>query len=145
MNSRKRVPVQADDAPFELAVPLTAGASERGIHKLWARRKIAHWMGLGTAGLDADRVRDTVLSVALDHQLVSKYTSLVAVDVTPVRPLSAAGMSTGVPNVGPAGFEPGLVPGVLPQGATPAPALLWLGGIATTLSAGLWRSGRRRS
>jgi Ca-activated chloride channel family protein len=114
--------------PFEVALPLTPGAGESGIHKLWARRKIAHWMAQGTAGLPAERVREEVLSVALEHELVSKFTSLVAVDVTPRRPLHERLASGAVPNHGPAGFDPNLVPGVLlPRGATPAPLLVWLG------------------
>jgi Ca-activated chloride channel family protein len=38
-------------------------------------------------GQDESAVRHAVLDVALSHHLVSKYTSLVAVDVTPVRPM----------------------------------------------------------
>ena len=37
-------------------------------------------------GTDEETVRKGVLDVALAHHLVSKYTSLVAVDVTPARP-----------------------------------------------------------
>jgi Ca-activated chloride channel family protein len=116
------------DRPFEVSLPLTPGAHESGIHKLWARRKIAHWMAQGTAGAPAEQVREEVLAVALEHELVSKFTSLVAVDVTPRRPLSELLARGNVPNHGPAGFDPKLVPGVLlPQGATPAPLLVWLG------------------
>ena len=37
-------------------------------------------------GAVEDAIRKAVLDVALVHHLVSKYTSLVAVDVTPARP-----------------------------------------------------------
>jgi Ca-activated chloride channel family protein len=37
-------------------------------------------------GTAEETVRKGVLDVALAHHLVSKYTSLVAVDVTPARP-----------------------------------------------------------
>jgi Ca-activated chloride channel family protein len=131
------------DRPFELRLPLTPGAPERGLHKLWARRKIAHWMGQRGAGVPQDRIRDEVLAVALEHQLVSKFTSLVAVDVTPRRPAGTPGAATGVPNHGPAGFDPQLVPGVLPRGATSAPALLWIGSTAMLLCLGLWRAERK--
>ena len=33
-----------------------------------------------------ESVKQTIIDTALEHHLVSKYTSLVAVDVTPVRP-----------------------------------------------------------
>jgi Ca-activated chloride channel family protein len=133
------------ERPFEVRLPLTPGAPGRGIHKLWARREIAHWMGQETAGVDPQEVRRKVLAVALAHQLVSRFTSLVAVDVTPRRPLGAAGAASNVPNHGPAGFDPTLVPGVLPRSATPAPALLWLGSGSLMLAAGLFAGGRRRA
>ena len=136
-----RVTGERDGRAFDMRLPLTRGAPERGIHKLWARRKIAHWMGQHAFGVEADEVRENVLAVALEHQLVSRYTSLVAVDVTPRRPLDAAGAHTNVPNHGPAGFDPTLVPGVLPKGATPAPLLTWLGGLLLLAAGGLWRAG----
>ena len=37
-------------------------------------------------GRDGESLRQAILDVALAHHLVSQYTSLVAVDVTPVRP-----------------------------------------------------------
>jgi Ca-activated chloride channel family protein len=132
-------------APLDLRLPLTPGAHETGVHKLWARRKIAHWMGQASLGVAAETIREQVLEVALDHELVSKFTSLVAVDVTPTRPLGAPGSRSTVPNHGPAGFDANLVPGVLPQGATPAPLLFGIGIVALAVAAGGWRSARSRS
>lgn len=126
-----------DGRPFQVRLPLTPGGTERGIHKLWARRKIAHWMMQRGTGVDPARIREEVLAVALEHQILSRYTSLVAVDTTPRRPRSAPGATTNVPLQGPAGFDPSLVPGVLPQGATSAPLLLWGGVAALALAAGL--------
>src|SRR5690606_23825514 len=45
-----------------------------------------------------ETVRAEIVETALDHQLVSKYTSLVAVDRTPVRPQSSALKREQVPN-----------------------------------------------
>jgi len=132
------------ERPFEVSLPLTPGASESGIHKLWARRKIAHWMARGSAGAPAEQVREEVLAVALEHELVSKFTSLVAVDVTPRRALDALLARANVPNHGPAGFDPNGVPGVvLPQGATPAPLLVWIGSGLLVLAGILSGRGRR--
>ena len=122
---------------FESTHSLEPGESARGIGVLWARRKIAHWMGQHVFGVAANEIRKEVLAVALEHQLVSSFTSLVAVDVTPTRPVSGLGAGTNVPNHVPAGF----VPGVLPKGATPAPLFTWLGSVLL-LSAG-WLSRRR--
>ncbi len=129
--------------PFEVRLPLTPGAPESGIHKLWARRKIAHWMAQGTAGAPADQVREEVLAVALEHELVSKFTSLVAVEVTPRRPHGEDLHGSNVPNHGPVGFDPATLPGVLlPRTATPAPLLFGLGSLALLLAMSLWRAER---
>ena len=52
---------------------------------LWARAKIDALMDAGRQGAPEPDIRNAVLDVALTHHLVSKYTSLVAVDVTPTR------------------------------------------------------------
>jgi Ca-activated chloride channel family protein len=133
-----------DDRAFEMRLPLTPGTAERGIHKLWGRRKIAHWMMQRGTGLDPKLIREQVLDVALEHQLVSAFTSLVAVEVTPRRPASAPGAGTNVPNASPAGSDPTLVAGVLPQGATPAALLLRGGALALGVAALLAWAERRR-
>jgi Ca-activated chloride channel family protein len=50
---------------------------------LWARAKIAALMDQIRTGGNVDDIRPAVVRVALEHHLVSAYTSLVAVDVTP--------------------------------------------------------------
>lgn len=57
-----------------------------GLSVYWARQKISALMDETFTGTAEETVRKGVLDVALAHHLVSKYTSLVAVDVTPVRP-----------------------------------------------------------
>ena len=54
-------------------------------------------------GADAGKTREAVLETALTHHLVSKYTSLVAVDKTPVRPAASALNGEQVPNLLPYG------------------------------------------
>ncbi|MBW2235348.1 MAG: marine proteobacterial sortase target protein [Deltaproteobacteria bacterium] len=109
--------------PWEVRVPLEPGAPERGIGVLWARSKIAALMNSLATGAEPDAVRSAVLDVALEHHLVSKYTSLVAVDVTPSRPEREALRRSAVPSNRPAGWSAG----VLPRTATPAPLLRLLG------------------
>jgi Ca-activated chloride channel family protein len=48
-------------------------------------------------GADKQQVRNDVVKLALGHHLVSRYTSLVAVDVTPVRPQHEVLKSKAVP------------------------------------------------
>ena len=75
------------DQPWEVKLPLVDAAQGKGISKLWARRKIAELEVASTLGqitqADADK---SVLKTALDHQIVSSLTSLVAVDHSPKRP-----------------------------------------------------------
>jgi Ca-activated chloride channel family protein len=74
-------------------------------------------------------VRDAVLQLALEHHLVSRYTSLVAIDRTPSRPPEQGLQSAGVPTRLPAGWSATAVFGRLPGTATPA-ALYLLAGLA---------------
>jgi Ca-activated chloride channel family protein len=120
-----------------------------GVSKLWARRKIASIESSALDGVPHDQVRSSVIEVALRHHLVSQFTSLVAVDRTPARPLDEAVQSRRLPVSLPAGWEaPGMV-GSLPQGGTGSRllailgvALLTLAGAGALLERGL---GRRRT
>ncbi len=75
------------DQPWEVSLPLDQAAQGNGIAKLWARRKIGEIEVATTLGqmqqADADKA---VLAVALEHQLVSSQTSLIAIDKSPKRP-----------------------------------------------------------
>lgn len=57
----------------------------------WARQKISALMDESYKGAVEDTIRKSVLDVALAHHLVSQYTSLVAVDITPARPTDIPG------------------------------------------------------
>ena len=107
---------------------------------LWARAKIDALMDAGRKGTAEEEIRAAVLDVALTHHLVSKFTSLVAVDVTPTRPAGIVASKTALPgNIpeGLTGFDR------LPRTATPAPLLLLVGALALTLAAilalAVWR------
>lgn len=68
------------------AVPLKESPSRDGLSVYWARLKIASLTDQQRYGHDESMTRQAVLDVALAHHLVSKYTSLVAVDTEPIRP-----------------------------------------------------------
>jgi len=111
-------------AMWQKLLPVTGGAPEPGVAVLWARSKIDSLMDAGRQGAPETDIRDAVLDVALTHHLVSKYTSLVAVDVTPTKPVGADLASTALPgNVpeGLTGFDH------LPRTATPAALLIAVG------------------
>ena len=56
-----------------------------GVGALWARARIESLSDQGRRGGDADEIRASIVRTAIKHHLVSKHTSLVAVDKTPVR------------------------------------------------------------
>ena len=95
-------------------------------------------------GVDKDEVRKEVIDTALQHHLVSKYTSLVAVDVTPSRPagepLNRAAARTNLPK----GWQYEKVFG-LPQTGTVAELCFIQGMIALLLSGFIFILARRRN
>ena len=86
-------------------VPLVSAqaADGRGVARLWARAKITALDDQLRQGVAEETVRAQTLAIALEHGLVSRYTSLVAVDRTPVRPGDADLASAGFANATPAG------------------------------------------
>ncbi|MCP4896544.1 MAG: marine proteobacterial sortase target protein [bacterium] len=109
---------QRADRPWQVEVPLEIGEARAGVNRLWARRKIADLMDRGTRGVAENEIRSQVIEVALAHHLVSKYTSLVAVDVTPTRPEQVNLKTGAVPTNLPAGWQYSKVIGSLPKGGT---------------------------
>jgi Ca-activated chloride channel family protein len=107
----------------ELTLP--ANGSSDGIARLWGREKIESLMDHLTDGSDPRGIEAAVIGVALQHHLVSNYTSLVAIDQTP-QGLNATCKAELLPDGNaPAENEAG----TLPQTATPAAMLLMIGGV----------------
>ncbi len=129
-----RVSGHDGEGAWSVRAALDAPRDGLGIHRLWARRRIESLMDGLASGADASAVRAEVVELALRHHLVSKWTSLVAVERTPARPRGAPGASGRVATAIPHGWG---LPGSLPQGGSPAPLLLLLGtGLA--LVGSLW-------
>jgi Ca-activated chloride channel family protein len=136
--------------PWVVKLPLTGAKPGLGISQVWARRRIGDHEVAATLGRTTREGADAlILKLALEHHLVTRVTSLVAVDKTPSRPEGTALTRADVPINLPAGWdfdkvfgpqgEPGsqradVVPGdpVLPGGfidaidAKPQPKLLQL-------------------
>ena len=123
-----------DGAAWGTLLPKSSAASESGVGVLWARAKIDALMDAGRRGAPEQEIRAAVIDVALTHHLVSKFTSLVAVDVTPTKAAGIPASKTAVPgNIpeGLTGFDQ------LPRTATPAPLMMLLGAMAMVLAAAL--------
>src|SRR6185295_9996367 len=81
---------RAGDTSWRKEIPLAAARDSPGVAVYWARQKIAALMDGQRRDPEQGAARQAVIDVAVRHHLVSKYTSLVAVDVTPVRPQDTA-------------------------------------------------------
>jgi len=125
-------------------IGLRAGLPDTGVHGLWARRRIDDLQAALMQGESADTVRDAVTEVAVKHHLVSRYTSLVAVDRTPSRPAHESLERRDAPINLPAGWNADTVFGRLPGTATPALAWLLYGIVSLLLVPLLSPSLRRR-
>jgi len=82
--------------------PLPAAGSEN-LATLWARSKIEALEDSRLFGTDSDAIRESVLGLALEFGLLTRYTSLVAVDKTPSRPGTDGPLTENVPSLLPAG------------------------------------------
>ena len=108
------------DRPWIVNIPLANAAQGKGLSKLWARRKISDAeVARTTRQVNPEEADKTILALALEHQLVSRLTSLVAVDKTPSRPEGEPLKLTELPLNLPAGWDFAKVFGEHPQ--LPAP------------------------
>jgi Ca-activated chloride channel family protein len=128
-------------------VALDTPEKSEGVGALWARARIGELLDQERRGGDAEVLRSSILQTALTHHLVSKYTSLAAVDKTPVRPAGDPLSSEQVPNLMPYGQSANAIFG-FPATATSAPAMRIMGAawlLAAFLFSVMLRTGRRRS
>ena len=94
------------DRPWTVTLPLASAAEGKGLSKLWARRKISDAEVARTMRqLTPEEADKAILKLALDHHLVTRLTSLVAVDETPRRPDGAPLKLSELPINLPAGWD----------------------------------------
>ena len=75
---------------WRTSVPLSEAVEGSGVARTWARRRIAEIEVADTLGtVDEGEAADAIARLGLDYALVSRETSLVAVDRTPARPRGA--------------------------------------------------------
>ena len=80
-----RLTGQLSNSLWQSHLNLLNGQRQSGIAKLWAREKIASIMNDSRHGHLNQNQENEVTQTALDYQLVSRFTSLIAVDKTPAR------------------------------------------------------------
>jgi len=129
--------------PWTANFPLNSRAKQPGVGVLWARNRIESLMDSLHDGAKKSEVRQSVINTALEHHLVSKYTSLVAVDVTPSRPLDKSLSKTAVPTNLPHGMQRAKVFGVpMASGATTAELHMLIGFLVLLSLTAYWFWGR---
>ena len=145
-----------------------------GIAKLWARRKIADAeVGMATGAISYRQSERQILALALEHHLVSRVTSLVAVDKTAARAPGVPLVQKDIPLNLPAGWQFEKIFGnekpvferhagldanliatsaakvtghhtvTLPEGGTLADVFLLIGGLLSVMAALLFALSRR--
>lgn len=113
-----------------------------GVAALWARGKVDALLDDARAGGAETDVRAAIVALGIAHHLVTRYTSLVAVDLSPARPADQTLHSHTLATELPHGWTPALAVGTLPRGATDARWHLLVGALALLLLVGLHRYGR---
>jgi len=81
----------AVDGVFRKNIAINSSNNTKGLDVLWGRRKIDRLKDIYNNQFkekSRDLVKQDIVTLALQHHLVSDFTSLVAVDVTPTRPES---------------------------------------------------------
>jgi Ca-activated chloride channel family protein len=94
-----------------------SGTGGDNLAKLWARKKIESLQDSLMFGADPELTRLEITGVALDYGLLTRHTSLVAVDKTPRRDIGDTLALTGIP---------GLLPGTTQLAGYPNTATGWL-------------------
>ena len=126
------------------SLPVSDARSSEGIARLWAHHRIDYLNNTLFEGADPNFVKKRVTALALDLGLLTKHTSLVAIDATPMRPseevLATHEIPTNLPDgwdyeavFDPTDHDPApislqqTVSLNIPQGATAAELLIILG------------------
>jgi Ca-activated chloride channel family protein len=133
---------KAGSRPWSLPVSFKNATSRGGLSVFWARQKISSLMDEISRGDEETTIRNAVLDVALSHHLVSTYTSLVAVDVTPARPTDKPAIEQEqTTNLATAQAEASVAD--LPKTATAGPFHIVLGLSLLLLTRWVWGSRRQ--
>ncbi len=117
---------ETSERTWENTLSFTSDHSASGISSLWARKKIESIEDKGHTGkLNQNDVKKSILSLALEHKLLSRFTSFVAVDKAPVRIEEERLITKAIPNLVAKGQRLQAV--TYPKTATTAEFSFWLG------------------
>jgi Ca-activated chloride channel family protein len=128
-----RITGRAPGGTWGAEIPLAGGLDAPGVAALWGRARVEALTDAESRGADAEVTRSAIVETALAHRLVTRYTSLVAVDRTPARAAEAMLKREQVPNLLPHGQSMRAIFG-FPATATPAPGMRVAGSVAILLA-----------
>ena len=128
---------------WETTLSLNQGSQREGIDVFWARKKIASLMDKQIGGEKQEAIRQQVIDLAIQHHLVSRHTSLVAVDITPARSQDRALHTHPLKTNLPHGQDYTAIFG-LAQGATPGPLHLVMGMLFLLLAGGIYQLAKQK-
>ena len=144
-SGRLRLTARAGDQPYEanFAFDASTASFHPGITTLWARQRVEDLMDRWRLSDEDARagIRAAMIAHAIRYRLVTRFTSLVAVEEI-VANASGASTTVPVPAELPAGMQMEKVFGAPPTGTADA-FLEALGLVLLLLSFGLWRLARR--
>jgi Ca-activated chloride channel family protein len=130
-------------APWSRRVSTATAAELPGTARYWASRRIASLLDEPHRREPGDPTYDAIVETALAHAVVSRYTSLLAVDTAPARSIGQPYHTRTVPIELPAGWRASSATLRLPATATSARLYLALGLAVLCLTLGVWLSARR--
>jgi len=70
-------------APWYQQLIINDSSSSSGISSIWARRKIESLLDSLVVGANKDQVKSQVIETSLNHQIISPYTSFIAIEKQP--------------------------------------------------------------
>ncbi len=123
---------------WQQTVSLTEVGEQSGLAKLWARNRIGDLSRQVQSGGNRAELQARILSLALEHHVVSEMTSLVAVDDKAVRGADESGHVEQPATSAPTGSYWATTG--FAQTATPKELLLWSGFAALLVSLALYLS-----
>jgi len=119
---------------WKTTVDTTVHGERKGVAVFWARKKIRSLMESLALGASEEETRKEVVTTALEHHLMSKYTSLVAVDEQVTKPAGEKLSSQSIKNHLPQGWQASAVFAGGPQTATKSSLLIVFGCMFLLLS-----------
>lgn len=96
-----------------------------GLSTIWAQRTIESLNDQQRTHNNPDFYRSVILGIALEHKLLSRYTSFIATEENPSRPLSSDLVAKTVPNLIPHGND--MLEVAMPRGAAGSDTRILLG------------------